>query len=54
MNQHRLVIRYWNHKKEQYAHLGITGTMEDLEEYLTHSEVTIDKATIDGQSIELN
>ena len=45
---HKLIYRYWCFKKECWKHGKVEGSMEDIEEFLTQTEIDIDAAKLDG------
>lgn len=49
---HKLTYRYWCYKKGQFSHGCIEGSIEDIEEFLTHTELEVLSSKIDGVPIE--
>ncbi len=45
---HKLVYRYWNLNLGQWSFKSVIGTMEEIEEFLTHTKIEIVKPFIDG------
>lgn len=51
----KAIYRYWCNKKQCWRHKQIPADrMEDVEEFMTHTELDIDRVIVDGKPMKFN